>query len=188
MFWRFVLGAVKFRRRRLLLAFSGLAVAATLATTLFSVYSDIDRKMHREFRGYGANLVIAPGAPMRRPCLCAPSTKPSAWAPWPRRSSTPWAASAMSASSMAGVDFARAAPLTSYWQVYGARTAGSGECLAGSTAGRAFSRCYRPEHPARIRPVRGSRHCEHRWRRRQPPDGPVRRAPPPTPDFRMPPA
>jgi hypothetical protein len=51
-FWRFVIGAVKFRRRRLLLAFAGLAVAATLATTLFSVYSDIERKMRREFRGY----------------------------------------------------------------------------------------------------------------------------------------
>ena len=61
MFWRFVLSAVKFRRRRLLLAFSGLAVAATLATTLLSVYSDIDRKMRHEFRGYGANLIIAHG-------------------------------------------------------------------------------------------------------------------------------
>src|SRR5690349_24997385 len=60
MFWRFVLGAVKFRRRRLFLAFSGLAVAATLATALLSVYSDIDRKMRHEFRGYGANLTVAP--------------------------------------------------------------------------------------------------------------------------------
>ena len=60
MFWRFVLAAVRFRKRRLLLAFAGLTVAATLATALFSVYADIDRKMRFEFRGYGANLVIAP--------------------------------------------------------------------------------------------------------------------------------
>ena len=34
MFWRFVLAAVRFRKRRLLLAFAGLMVAATLATAL----------------------------------------------------------------------------------------------------------------------------------------------------------
>src|ERR1700736_6047954 len=60
MFLRFVIAAVRYRRRRLLLAFSALAVAATLATALFSVYSDIERKMRVEFRGYGANLIIAP--------------------------------------------------------------------------------------------------------------------------------
>src|SRR5207244_1618953 len=60
MFWRFVVGAVKFRRRRLALAFAGLAVAAMLATAVFSLYSDIERKMRREFRAFGANLVIAP--------------------------------------------------------------------------------------------------------------------------------
>ena len=59
MFLRFVAAAVRFRRRRLLLAFSALAVAATLATALFSVYSDIDRKMRVEFRGYGANIIVA---------------------------------------------------------------------------------------------------------------------------------
>src|SRR5579871_3969567 len=60
MFLRFVTAALRFRRRRLLLAFSALAVAATLATALFSVYSDIERKMRIEFRGYGANMIIAP--------------------------------------------------------------------------------------------------------------------------------
>ncbi len=60
MFWRFIWGAVRLRRGRLLLAFSALAVAATLATALFSVYSDIERKMRAEFRGLGANLLIAP--------------------------------------------------------------------------------------------------------------------------------
>ena len=65
MFLRFVVAAVRFRRRRLLLAFSALAVAATLATALFSIYSDIDRKMRVEFRGYGANLIIAPAGDAR---------------------------------------------------------------------------------------------------------------------------
>ena len=61
MFLRFVTAAVRFRRRRLLLAFSALAVAATLATALFSVYSDIERKMRVEFRGYGSEYRDRPG-------------------------------------------------------------------------------------------------------------------------------
>jgi putative ABC transport system permease protein len=60
MFWTFVLRAVQFRKRRLTLAFAALAVSATLATALFSVYSDIERKMRVQFRGFGANIVIAP--------------------------------------------------------------------------------------------------------------------------------
>ena len=59
MFWRFVVAAVAYRTRRLLLAFAGLAVAATLATVLFSVYSGIERRMRAEVRGYGADLGLA---------------------------------------------------------------------------------------------------------------------------------
>src|SRR2546430_6690993 len=37
----------------------------TLFRSLFSVYSDIERKMRVEFRGYGANLIIAPAGDAR---------------------------------------------------------------------------------------------------------------------------
>jgi putative ABC transport system permease protein len=39
---------------------------------------------------------------------------------------------------VAGTDFRRAGPLTNYWRVEGARTAGPGECLAGSTVAAHF--------------------------------------------------
>ena len=131
MFWRFVLAAVKFRRRRLLLAFSGLAVTATLATALFSVYSDIDRKMRREFRGYGANLVIAPAGnaqtvPVR--AVAAAERLGAAAAPFLYSIGRIGDERVV----VEGVDFERATPLTSYWQVTGARRAGPDECLAGS--------------------------------------------------------
>ena len=60
MFWRFVLKALRLRRRRLLLAFSAMAVAGALATAMFSVYSDVEKKISAQFQTYGANVVIAP--------------------------------------------------------------------------------------------------------------------------------
>jgi putative ABC transport system permease protein len=130
MFWRFVLAAVRFRKRRLLLAFAGLTVAATLATALFSVYADIDRKMRFEFRGYGANLVIAPrgsvtSVPLR--AVAEAERLGAAAAPFV------YAVGKLRGESvvLAGVDFRRAAPLTTYWSADGVRFARRGECLAG---------------------------------------------------------
>jgi putative ABC transport system permease protein len=134
MFWRFVTAAVRFRRRRLLLAVSALSVAATLATALFSIYSDIARKMRLEFRGYGANLIIAPAGEARTISLEGVR-----------------AAEAMGATAapflytvgrvqgepvvVAGVDFRRAAPLIAYWHV---DPPGAGECLIGTSAAAHF--------------------------------------------------
>ncbi|MBZ5594480.1 MAG: ABC transporter permease [Acidobacteriia bacterium] len=137
MFWRFVLAAVKYRRRRLLLAFAGLAVAATLATTLFSIYWDIERKMRREFRGYGANLVIAPAANSPTVPLKAVEEAERLGAV-----AAPFIYAIGRIGDervvVAGVDFRRAGPLTSFWQVDGAHTAGPGQCLAGSAVAAHF--------------------------------------------------
>jgi len=137
LFWRFVFGAVRFRRRRLLLAFFGLAVAATLATALFSVYSDIERKMRREFRGYGANLIIAPAPNSQMVPLQAVEDAEHLGA-----SAAPFIYTLGRIGEerivVAGVDFRRAGPLTSYWKVDGARAAQEGECLAGSTLAAHF--------------------------------------------------
>ena len=62
MFWRFVLGAVKLRRRRLFLAFCAMAVAGALATALFTVYSDVERQLTQQFQAYGPNVVISGAA------------------------------------------------------------------------------------------------------------------------------
>ncbi|HUK18382.1 MAG TPA: FtsX-like permease family protein [Bryobacteraceae bacterium] len=137
MFWRFVSGAVRFRRRRLMLAFAGLGVAATLATTLFSIYSDIERKMRREFRGYGANLVIAPGPGSRTVPLKAldEAQRVNAVA-------APFIYTVGRIGNEriveAGIDFRRAGPLTAYWQVNGSSEAAAGECLAGSALASHF--------------------------------------------------
>jgi len=137
MFWRFVLAAVRYRRRRLLLAFAGLAVAATLATTLFSIYADIERKMRREFRGYGANLVIAPAGNSSAVPLKAVEDAERLGAV-----AAPFIYVIGRIGDervvVAGLDFRRAGPLTSYWQVEGANAAGPDQCLAGSAAAAHF--------------------------------------------------
>jgi putative ABC transport system permease protein len=137
MFWKFVAQAVEFRKKRLLLAFSALAVAATLATALFSIYSDIERKMRVEFRGYGANIVIAPAG--------GAQTVPLAAVAEAERQGAVAAPFIYTVGHLdgepvvvAGADFRRAGPLTDYWRVEGARAAGSGECLVGSTVAAHF--------------------------------------------------
>jgi putative ABC transport system permease protein len=131
MFWNFVLRAVQFRKRRLALAFAALAVSATLATALFSVYSDIERKMRVQFRGFGANIVIAPAGgaqtvPMTAVALA--ERQGAVAAPFiytvGRVESEPVV--------VAGTDFRRAGPLTNYWRVDGVRAAGASECLVGN--------------------------------------------------------
>jgi len=136
-FWNFVFRAVEFRKRRLLLAFSALAVAATLATALFSVYSDIERKMRVQFRGYGANIVVAPAGGAQTVPLSAVAEAERLGAV-----AAPFVYTVGRVDSepvvVAGTDFRRAGPLTDYWRVEGARTAGPGECLVGSSVAAHF--------------------------------------------------
>jgi putative ABC transport system permease protein len=130
MFPTFVLRAVQFRKRRLALAFAALAVSATLATALFSVYSDIERKMRVQFRGFGANIVIAPAGGAQTVPLTA-----VAFAEQQGAIAAPFIYTVGRLDNepavIAGTDFRRAAPLTSYWRVDGARAAAPGECLVG---------------------------------------------------------
>ena len=137
MFRTFVIRAVQFRKRRLGLAFAALAVSATLATALFSVYSDIERKMRVQFRGFGANIVIAPaggGQTVPLAAVALAERQGAVAAPFiytvGRVKSEPVV--------VAGTDFRRAGPLTNYWRVEGARTAAPGECLVGSRVAAHF--------------------------------------------------
>ena len=55
------------RRARSLSALVALTVSAGVATALLTLYADLDAKLHKEFRSFGANIVItAPAtAPLR---------------------------------------------------------------------------------------------------------------------------
>src|SRR5271165_2930612 len=60
MFLRFIIRALEYRKQRLLLSFSALAIGAALATVLFGIYGTVERRMREEFRSYGANIAAVP--------------------------------------------------------------------------------------------------------------------------------
>ena len=58
LFLRMLLKATWVRKDRALTALLSAAVVATIATAALTVYSDLENKLSREFRGFGANVVV----------------------------------------------------------------------------------------------------------------------------------
>jgi putative ABC transport system permease protein len=130
MFWRFVVGAVKLRRRRLALAFSAMAVAGALATSLFTVYSDVENRLSRQFQAYGANVVVSPaGGALTVPLHAVDEVRRMGGTAAPFLYSLDQLAGKPVV--IAGVDLAVSSKLIQYWHVEGAR----GDCLAGDSLG-----------------------------------------------------
>ena len=62
MFWRLLRRSISQARGRWLVALLALTAIAALCSALGNVYLDINRKLTREFRAYGANIIVAAGA------------------------------------------------------------------------------------------------------------------------------
>ena len=60
MFFKMVINALLRRRSRMLIALLAVAIGATIISGLVTVYYDVPRQMGREFRSYGANLLLVP--------------------------------------------------------------------------------------------------------------------------------
>jgi putative ABC transport system permease protein len=60
MFFKIVGSSLIRRRSRMLVALLAIAIGATVFLGMGAVYYDIPRQMGREFRSYGANLILAP--------------------------------------------------------------------------------------------------------------------------------
>ena len=133
MFLRFVLGALRYRKQRLAIAFAALAVAATLSTVLFGIYGTVGQRIREEFRGYGANLLAVPLTGHTIPLdLAAAAEKLGAEAaPFLITSGRIGPASGGEIIPVAGFDVAKSAALTSFWHIQGTRNIAPGECLAG---------------------------------------------------------
>jgi putative ABC transport system permease protein len=130
MFWRFVLGAVKHRSRRLFLAYCAMAVAGALATALFTVYADIEKKLSQQFQVYGANVVIsASNGAVTVPLRAADEARKLGG------TAAPFLYSLNEANGhsvlLAGVDLDQSGNLLQFWHVDGRR----GPCLTGISLG-----------------------------------------------------
>jgi putative ABC transport system permease protein len=58
MFWRMMLRAAMVRKGRAMAALLAVVVAAGVATAMLNLYVDVQAKLQKEFRGYGANIVV----------------------------------------------------------------------------------------------------------------------------------
>src|SRR5579864_3545236 len=58
MFLRMLVRAAILRRGRALSALFAMVVAAAVATAMLNLYVDVQAKLRREFRNYGANIIL----------------------------------------------------------------------------------------------------------------------------------
>src|SRR5205823_13884457 len=58
MFLRMLVRAAVLRRGRAVSALFAMVVAAAVATAMLNLYVDVQAKLRREFRNYGANIVL----------------------------------------------------------------------------------------------------------------------------------
>jgi len=64
LFLRLLVRAAWVRKDRALTALISVAVVATIATAALTIYSDLEARLSREFRGFGANVIISSPKPL----------------------------------------------------------------------------------------------------------------------------
>jgi putative ABC transport system permease protein len=107
------------RKARSISALTAMTVSAGVATALLTLYADLDAKLHREFRSFGANIVLTaaantplpPNALSRVQQIAGPDASAAEFAY--AIATTPTGTSVV----VAGTDFAAAKRLNSWWQV-----------------------------------------------------------------------
>jgi len=140
MFLRMLSRPLLVRRGRALTALVAVVVAASVATATLNLYTDVQAKLHREFRSYGANIVITAkgGGSLPADALARVDA-----ALGPSGIAAPFAfAVARTVSGepivVAGADFDRVRKLDAWWSVTAWPTA-SGDALMGKRAYQSLS-------------------------------------------------
>lgn len=145
MFLRILWKLLGASRGRLAVALVALASGATVCSALLNVNQDVERKLTREFRTLGANVVIAPPASTGDAALAdAAVTDQIAALHRPEiAAATPFLYVAANSGNvpviLAGTSFDQAAKMNSWWKVQGRWATSRGaqiECMAGSAAAR----------------------------------------------------
>jgi putative ABC transport system permease protein len=126
MFLRMLVRAAVLRRGRAVSALFAMVVAAAVATAMLNLYVDVQAKLHREFRNYGANVVLVARRSYRpeTPSLPADSLARVDSILAGRGVAAPFAMVVArtvdgQAIVVVGTDFERVRPLDKWWSVSG---------------------------------------------------------------------
>ncbi|WP_213805809.1 FtsX-like permease family protein [Granulicella sp. dw_53] len=107
------------RRARSISALVALTVSAGVATALLTLYADLDNKLHKEFRSFGANIVVTATANAVLPPDTLSKVQQAAG---PAALTAPFAYAVATTDTgtsvvVSGTDFAAVRRLNSWWQV-----------------------------------------------------------------------
>jgi putative ABC transport system permease protein len=107
------------RRARSVSALVAMTVSAGVATALLTLYADLDAKLHKEFRSFGANVVITAGANASLPADAVGRVRQAAGADALAAEFAYAVASTDTGTPVvvAGTDFAEVRRLDSWWHV-----------------------------------------------------------------------
>jgi putative ABC transport system permease protein len=140
MFLRMLLRSALVRPGRALTALAALAVAATVATAMLNLYTDAGAKLEREFRNYGANLVVIGPGGGALPAGALQQVESTLGA---RGIAVPFSYAIAKTSDgspvvVAGTDMVRVRTLNSWWSVT-AWPSAPGDALMGARAAQALA-------------------------------------------------
>ena len=140
MFLRMLVRAAVLRRGRAASALLAMVVAAAVATTMLTLYADVQAKLRKEFRSYGANVVVMGKDGTALPADALPTVQSTVGA---QSIAVPFAyivARTADGQSVvvAGTDLALVRKLNSWWSVT-AWPAENGAALVGTRAGTVVS-------------------------------------------------
>ena len=135
MYLRMLASSLMRRRSRMLVALLAVAIGATVFLGMATVYDDIPRQMGREFRSYGANMIVVPSggeATLR----IEDARKAQALAPEGKLvGATPFRYETMyynqQGLTVVGTDMEAARLTSPYWQIQGSWPACANEVLVG---------------------------------------------------------
>jgi putative ABC transport system permease protein len=139
MFLRLLVRAALVRPGRVLGALAAVVIAATAATAVLNLYTDVQSKLEHEFRAYGANVVITARDGESLPAGTLQRVNATVGH---RGVAVPFAYAIARTSSdqpivVAGTDFGLVRKLNSWWDVTPAWPQGSGQALVGTRAEKA---------------------------------------------------
>ncbi|MDR1521141.1 MAG: FtsX-like permease family protein [Planctomycetota bacterium] len=135
-----VLKALARRRSRLLTALLAIGIGSTVLSGMLAVYLDMPRQLEREFRSYGANLILAPAGDLGIMSLDAAEEAAEYLPPDKLIGATPYRYEPLSINRQhftgAGVRFSQARKTSPYWRVEGEWPRRVDEILIGADIAR----------------------------------------------------